>query len=85
MLKTTVNNGAKKLGFEEEITETGAVNSDISLLHNLLSSTSSSILASSILGGLGSGGNLDDLLLLFIINKLVSRVSHSFVFRSSIS
>lgn len=71
MLKTTVDNGTEKLGLQEEITETSAVDTDIPLLHGSLV-TSTSLL--SILNGLRR--DLNDLLVFLIINKFVSRSGH---------
>lgn len=78
MLKTAVHDGTEKLGLQQKVTETGRMHTNISLLNGLFTGSTSGggILSGSVFNGLGTGGDLEGLLVLFIINKFVSRVSH---------
>lgn len=71
MLETTIDNCTQQLGFQEEITETGGMNTDIRTL-----------LVLGILGGLRlrRGGHgvdgLDNVVILIVVNEIVVVVSH---------
>jgi len=71
MLETAVNDSAKELGLQEEITETGRVDTDIGTL-----------LVLGVLSGLSLGGGrngvdgLDDIIILIVVNEIVVVVGH---------
>lgn len=71
MLETAVNDGTQQLRLQEEITETGGVDTDIGTL--LVLGLFSSI-------GLSGGGDgvdgLDNIIILFVVNKIVVVVGH---------
>lgn len=71
MLETAVDDGTQQLGLQEEITETGGVDTDIGTL--LVLGLFGSI-------GLSSGGDgvdgLDNIIILFVVNKIVVVVGH---------
>ena len=71
MFKSTINNGSEQLGFQQKVSESSRVDTDIrSLLHNLCLAISGG--SGDLCGnGLGYG-----LFFLFVINKVVGVFSH---------
>jgi hypothetical protein len=71
MLETAVDNGTQQLGLQEEITETGRVDTDIGTL--LVLGLFDSI-------GLAGGGDgvdgLDNIIILLVVNKVVVVIGH---------
>lgn len=68
MFETTVANGTKELGLQEEVTETGRVNTDVAAL--LVDIVTSSELALLAVGG-GRGGLVATDLLIGVINEIL--------------
>jgi len=71
MLETAVDNGTQELGLQQKVAETGRVHTNIGSLLVL------GLLGSIGLGGSGSGvDGLDNIIILFVVNKIVVVVGH---------